>query len=553
MGFEITYPDGYVTTSRDRGVTVQTLGDFQQAQAAGNPGGVPARGLDILYFDNPEGLSPLDWAQRNDGYSYWSSNQSGKYDFIQFAGQRALTFSWCNGSCGDELLFNRGDGRSLVYIDTYYTDPNDPTRGDFKRMASSIRFARNVAPPPPEPPRPPSGAIGDQVAAGSSGSSAILVTTATYGGVCGAQPGNWSGYVARECNGQARCDFVVDNRYGDPAQGCGKDFAVEWRCGSDPTPRRVGHPAQGGEHYTVALSCDAAPGPMGPAPVDTPSSQSGPAPGEVWLYEDCGFHGRVLRLNADRPSLADNFNDRLSAVRVGPGTTVTLFEHERFGGRTLTLERDEACLDNRGFNDIASSIRIRSGQAVEPASGPAPGEAWLYESCNFSGRVKRVTEDLSFLGDDFNDVVSSVRVGPDTRIVLFRDEDFRGRSVALERDEACLDNRDFSAVASSVRVKSRHSGEPENSGPAVGEVWLYEDCNFSGRVKRVTEDLSFLGDDFDDTVSSVRVGPETRVVLYKDEDFHGRSVSLDRDESCLENRHFNDVASSLRLRVRHHR
>jgi hypothetical protein len=75
----------------------------------------------------------------------------------------------------------------------------------------------------------------------------IHVVDATYGQACQnfvppsgrtnlAKVGNLTPALARACDkAKTTCLFAVDVvQLGDPAPGCGKDFIVNWRCGSDP-------------------------------------------------------------------------------------------------------------------------------------------------------------------------------------------------------------------------------------------------------------------------------------------------------------------------------
>ena len=88
----------------------------------------------------------------------------------------------------------------------------------------------------------------------------IGIASATYGGTCpGARQvakGNRTAQVAAACNGKTRCDYVVDSRDGDPFPECPKDFAVTWRCGTDPSARNTTHPAVASEGYTLTLTCE---------------------------------------------------------------------------------------------------------------------------------------------------------------------------------------------------------------------------------------------------------------------------------------------------------
>src|SRR5262249_44299572 len=75
----------------------------------------------------------------------------------------------------------------------------------------------------------------------------IRVVEATYGMNCrsfkvpthavnSVRPGNATNAIARHCAGaRGKCDMVIDvERLGDPANSCGKDFSVSWRCGTRP-------------------------------------------------------------------------------------------------------------------------------------------------------------------------------------------------------------------------------------------------------------------------------------------------------------------------------
>jgi peptidoglycan/LPS O-acetylase OafA/YrhL len=77
----------------------------------------------------------------------------------------------------------------------------------------------------------------------------VSVVSATYGLNCrdftvpaGFQkwtiPGNVTRVLKQDCDGRAQCSFVVDaGRIGDPANGCGKDFSVEYFCVTSQMPK----------------------------------------------------------------------------------------------------------------------------------------------------------------------------------------------------------------------------------------------------------------------------------------------------------------------------
>jgi hypothetical protein len=111
----------------------------------------------------------------------------------------------------------------------------------------------------------------------------IEIVNATYGGNCGASPGNVVAHLAQSCSGQARCSYrVVHTVIGDPAYGCQKDYVAEWRCAGSPQTFRAVAAAEAGFGSVVELACAgavaAAPPPPPPPPASYPPPPSYPPP-----------------------------------------------------------------------------------------------------------------------------------------------------------------------------------------------------------------------------------------------------------------------------------
>jgi hypothetical protein len=77
--------------------------------------------------------------------------------------------------------------------------------------------------------------------------------------------------------------------------------------------------------------------------------------------------GPCRRMEADGERLP-SWGDCISSVRVNPGWTATLYQHDSFKGQSFTLTADAPDLDavrgpcNGHFNDCVSSIRISKVQ-----------------------------------------------------------------------------------------------------------------------------------------------------------------------------------------------
>lgn len=93
------------------------------------------------------------------------------------------------------------------------------------------------------------------------------------------------------------------------------------------------------------------------------------------------------------------YGDPADALKAGK---VVLFEHRDYGGAcwafgpgSKAVFTDEPYLSN----DTISSVMVPPGV-----------ELILYEHINFQGKVRRITGNVSFLGDEWNDIASSMQI-----------------------------------------------------------------------------------------------------------------------------------------------
>ena len=80
-----------------------------------------------------------------------------------------------------------------------------------------------------------------------------------------------------------------------------------------------------------------------------------------------------------------------------------MYEHINYGGRSLSFsaagDYDSPTLNQHSFNDIASSLRVGQGYAVE-----------AYEHAGFQGASTIFSGDAQYTGAGFNDLISSLRI-----------------------------------------------------------------------------------------------------------------------------------------------
>lgn len=180
--------------------------------------------------------------------------------------------------------------------------------------------------------------------------------------------------------------------------------------------------------------------------------------GRVCVYEHIDYGGYEQCFDAGEgiPGLG-RFGNRISSVRIRGRIEVTLFEHQNFQGRQLTINSDVSDLRRFGsWNDEADSLRIAAfgggrrdrdrnygggfgGGYGSGGGGRGEDRVCFYEHTNFRGRSECWDggDDVSDLrGRGWNDKISSVRIFGRTRVVLFEDINYGGQRLVLESDNA---------------------------------------------------------------------------------------------------------------------
>ncbi|XP_050958932.1 epidermal differentiation-specific protein-like [Labeo rohita] len=144
---------------------------------------------------------------------------------------------------------------------------------------------------------------------------------------------------------------------------------------------------------------------------------------------------------------------------------IVVFTEEGFRGRTAEFKNNVCNLEEKGFSDVISSLKVI-------------GAPWVaYYDKNFAGK-QRVFQEGEYATLDDKGMFSSLKIITDDldnpEIQLFEDVNYQGRSGC---QETCLHDITFSDVASSHKVK--------------GGVWvLYEHVNRQG-----AQLVSFPGDE----------------------------------------------------------
>ena len=80
------------------------------------------------------------------------------------------------------------------------------------------------------------------------------------------------------------------------------------------------------------------------------------------FYQDINFRGQYFCVDAgdDLETMPTGANDRVSSIRILGRTEVTVYADPRFRGRSLQFDANAGDLQSDNFNDLISSVQIRS-------------------------------------------------------------------------------------------------------------------------------------------------------------------------------------------------
>jgi hypothetical protein len=209
----------------------------------------------------------------------------------------------------------------------------------------------------------------------------------------------------------------------------------------------------------------------------------------VALWEHVAFGGRHRLVVADTPWLGyQDFNDLTSSVGVHPGPdyeqwkaqhggeepTVQLYQDVNYGGAALVLTTGSYSSIHLlyNFGDVISSVRMPAGPDAGAQHSPVPANpiapiplvVTIWKDIKFNGSHAVIVENMpwigGYLGNDWNDVISAVRVEPGPnyngeRARLFRDAGWLGGSIDLDVGDYpnIGQSHGFNDVTSSVQVR----------------------------------------------------------------------------------------------------
>jgi hypothetical protein len=195
----------------------------------------------------------------------------------------------------------------------------------------------------------------------------------------------------------------------------------------------------------------------------------------VCFYRDIEYQGPSwCYRSGDELANLHNRGNEISSIRIFGRARVIVWDHEEFMGATDEFDMDvpdlrlRAMESRRNWNDRIDSFRViafnRRGRGVGfgrdrddvSDNRPARDRICIYEDINYGGRSQCWSadeEERNLSGTGWNDRISSIRVYGRARLEVYRDADYRGQRVRIDRDASDLGAINWGDQISSFQVR----------------------------------------------------------------------------------------------------
>lgn len=254
--------------------------------------------------------------------------------------------------------------------------------------------------------------------------------------------------------------------------------------------------------------------------------------GVAIFYKDCNYSGAyAVGLPVGNYTIAQLAakgisNKDVSSIKITSGYEVVLYKNDNFTGASVGFTSDVACLVSNGWNDSASSIRVRSVTNQLPAisiTSPAAGSSYTTPaSISITANASDIDGSISKV-EFFN---GSTKLGETTTAPYTFS--WSGMNAGSYTIKAVATDDRGGQVAAQVSVTVN------NPAGAI----VYKDCNYLGYAINLPVGIYTLTQliklgAVNDDISSVKVNSGYELILYHDDNFLGPAYLFRGNASCL--------------------
>ena len=168
------------------------------------------------------------------------------------------------------------------------------------------------------------------------------------------------------------------------------------------------------------------------------------------LFEDAAFDGLQLCIKgeAEVPAIRPDFNEKISSIQIEDGWQVEVCQQNNFQGPCKKYDCDVSKL-GANVNDQISSYRVVREDDVEPP------QACFFEHSNYQGRKFCLEQDEKWDAKtdlSLNDFISSMTVEEGLKVTVYDLSDLQGTRLTI-RDDLPTVTPEWNDKISSIKVR----------------------------------------------------------------------------------------------------
>lgn len=259
--------------------------------------------------------------------------------------------------------------------------------------------------------------------------------------------------------------------------------------------------------------------------------------GQVTLYDQCNYSGHKYYLSVGN-YLAYQMkvkNDKLASIKIPNGMKVTLYEHDKYQGRSVTYTSNMNCLPSDWIN-AASSIVVESDYDNYNSNDYIT----FYNDC-YSKGYSQTLHVGKYTGSQLGALknnISSFSIYGNLRVkVYLNNENLSGYSVTYESSVGCLTGSQNDHIASLViEYKPYQQQYPNPNYPGNNYAVVHTNCNYSGNSLSLVPGY-YQGDKLGllkYNISSIELPSNLRAKVFINNEYHnGNYYTLNESVSCL--------------------
>ena len=256
-----------------------------------------------------------------------------------------------------------------------------------------------------------------------------------------------------------------------------------------------------------------------------------PNEGEVFVYTGCQFTGASSKMTAGQyPNLSNSVE--IKSAKIGKFTKMTLYSQPNFQGtagifygNSDIINQDATCIDF-----TFGSAKVEKYPDALPVSSSSLTndqltKIWTNFGCNAESSVINDPKAITYWKNKLKTTA-----------------------------EVVADMKAWATDDDPTHKAGCYKAMTTADSPGEGEVVLFETCDYKGRYKKFgMGNIAFVGNDFNDITSSIKIGPYTSVTIYENANFGGKSATWKNDSNavsvvnCLTDNNFDNMLSSLKV------